>query len=193
MHWRVGVTVFKLTRSRKFAMAWPYSHHSTPYFHDDELDLPEHAIDGMERAPWKEVGKSTETAPGRQWIRGTPGIGTSAQLLNSPMMGPLMETFVVNELRKLAGWSKTQVQLYHYRTEAGREVDIVLEDAKGRIVGIEVKSSMAVGNSDMAGLKDLREAAGDKWIRGILLHPGLGITPFAKDIHAVPMSSLWEW
>lgn len=121
------------------------------------------------------------------------GIGTSAQLMSSPMMGPLMETFVVNELRKLAGWSKTQVQLYHYRTEAGREVDIVLEDAKGRIVGIEVKSSMAVGNSDMAGLKDLREAAGDRWVRGILLHPGLGITPFAKDIHAVPLSSLWEW
>jgi RecB family endonuclease NucS len=71
-------------------------------------------------------------------------------------------------------------------------VDIVLEDAKGRIVGIEVKAAMAVGSNDVTGLKDLREAAGDKWVRGILLHPGLGITPFAKDIHAVPVSALWE-
>jgi len=121
------------------------------------------------------------------------GIHTPAQLLNAPVMGPLLETFVVNELRKISGWSKTRVSLFHYRTENGREVDIVLEDAKGRIVGIEVKSAMAVGSNDIAGLKDLREAAGDKWMRGILLHPGLNITPFAKDIHAVPLSALWEW
>ncbi len=121
------------------------------------------------------------------------GIDTAAQLLAAPSFGPLLETFVVNELRKIAGWSKTRVNLFHYRTEGGREVDIVLEDAKGRIVGIEVKAAMAVGSGDVAGLKDLREAAGSKWLRGILLHPGLGITPFAKDIHAVPLSALWEW
>lgn len=121
------------------------------------------------------------------------GLDTPADVVSTPAFGPLLETFVVNELRKIAGWSRTPVNLYHYRTEGGREVDIVLEDARGRIVGIEVKAGMAVGTGDIAGLKDLREAAGDKWVRGILLHPGLGITPFAKDIHAVPMSALWEW
>ena len=100
---------------------------------------------------------------------------------------------MVNELRKIAGWNKARVKLHHFRTEAGREVDIVLEDNKGRIVGIEVKAALAVGSNDVAGLKHLRETAGDKWLRGILLHPGLGITPFAKDIHAVPVSALWEW
>jgi len=121
------------------------------------------------------------------------GLDTPTDVVGTPAFGPLLETFVVNELRKIAGWSKTQVKLYHYRTEGGREVDIVLEDARGRIVGIEVKAGMAVGTSDIAGLKDLKESAGDKWVRGILLHPGLGITPFAKDIHAVPLSALWEW
>lgn len=121
------------------------------------------------------------------------GLDTANDVVSTPAFGPLLETFVVNELRKIAGWSKTPVKLYHYRTEGGREVDIVLEDARGRIVGIEVKAGMAVGSGDIAGLKDLKESAGDKWIRGILLHPGLGITPFAKDIHAVPMSALWEW
>lgn len=121
------------------------------------------------------------------------GLDTPTDVVGTPAFGPLLETFVVNELRKIAGWSKTQVKLYHYRTEGGREVDIVLEDARGRIVGIEVKAGMAVGTSDIAGLKDLKESAGDKWVRGILLHPGLGITPFAKDIHAVPLSAIWEW
>ncbi len=121
------------------------------------------------------------------------GIDTANDLLGNAALGPLLETFVVNELRKMASWSKARVKLYHFRTEAGREVDIVLEDQKGRIVGVEVKAAMAVGSSDVAGLKHLREIAGDKWVRGILLHPGLGITPFAKDIHAVPMSALWQW
>jgi predicted AAA+ superfamily ATPase len=121
------------------------------------------------------------------------GIDTPARLLDAPALGPLLETFVVNELRKMAGWSKARVTLHHYRTETGREVDVVLEDAKGRIVGIEVKAAIAVGGNDIAGLKDLREAAGKNWVRGLVLHPGLGITPFAKDIHAVPLSALWEW
>ena len=121
------------------------------------------------------------------------GIDKAADILDSTAFGPLLETFVVNELRKIAGWSKVRVKLYHFRTEAGREVDIVLEDNKGRIGGIEVKAGMAVGSNDVAGLKHLREMAGDKWLRGLLLHPGLGITPFAKDIHAVPLSAMWEW
>lgn len=121
------------------------------------------------------------------------GIDTASDLLKGQSFGPLLETFVVNELRKMAGWSKVRIKLYHFRTEAGREVDVVLEDHKGRIVGIEVKAAMAIGSNDMTGLKHLREAAGDKWVRGILLHPGLGITPFAKDLHTVPLSALWEW
>lgn len=121
------------------------------------------------------------------------GIDTAAELLQGQVFGPLLETFVVNELRKMAGWSKARVKLHHFRTEAGREVDVVLEDHKGRIVGIEVKAAMAVGSNDVTGLKHLREAAGDKWLRGLLLHPGLGVTPFAKDIHAAPISALWSW
>jgi predicted AAA+ superfamily ATPase len=121
------------------------------------------------------------------------GIDKPADILGSPSFGPLLETFVLNELRKMSGWSKVRVKPFHFRTEAGREVDIVLEDNRGRIVGVEVKAAMAIGSNDVAGLKHLREVAGDKWLRGILLHPGLAITPFAKDIHAVPLSALWEW
>ncbi len=35
--------------------------------------------------------------------------------------------------------------------------------------------------------------SGGTWVRGMLTHPGTGITPFAKDLHAVPLSALWEW
>ncbi|MDQ3100644.1 MAG: ATP-binding protein [Bacteroidota bacterium] len=121
------------------------------------------------------------------------GIDTPARLLAHPAFGSLLENFVVNELRRISGWSKLRVNLFHYRTEKGREVDVVLEDGKGRIVGIEVKASTAIGGNDIEGLKDLREAAGSKWLRGLVLHAGTGVTPFAKDIHAVPVSVLWDW
>ncbi len=121
------------------------------------------------------------------------GIASPPDLLKSPAYGPLLESFVVGEVRRLSGWSRTPVTTHHYRTEQGREVDLMLEDPRGRVVGIEVKASGSIGHSDLAGLKDLRETAGDRWVRGIVLHIGSGMTAFAKDLHAVPLSALWEW
>lgn len=121
------------------------------------------------------------------------GIGSPAELMKSPAFGPLLESFVVNEVRKLTGWSHTVVTTHHYRTEQGREVDLVLEDPRGRVVGIEVKASGSIGHADLAGIKDLRETSRDRWVRGIVLHLGTGVTAFARDLHAVPLSALWEW
>ena len=68
-----------------------------------------------------------------------------------PRWGALAETFVVGELRAQAGWSEVDVTLSHFR--AGRnEVDIVLEDRSGRVVGIEVELGATIGRDDTRGL-----------------------------------------
>ena len=121
------------------------------------------------------------------------GVGRPAQLEQSNRYGALLETFVVNELRKMAGWSKLDVTLHHYRTEGGREVDVVIEDRMGRIVGVEVKAAAAVNYDDAAGLRDLKEAVGKKWVRGVVLHSGPHATAMAPDMHALPMGVLWQW
>ncbi|MBS1942040.1 MAG: ATP-binding protein [Bacteroidetes bacterium] len=121
------------------------------------------------------------------------GLRTAEEVLASPLFGPLLESFVVAELRRMATWSGLSLSLYHFRNSSGREVDIVLEDPKGRVVGIEVKSATAIGTSDLAGLKQLRSLAGKKWVRGMILHPFHGLTPFDKDVHGVPLSALWTW
>lgn len=121
------------------------------------------------------------------------GIESVARMEKSNRFGHLLETFVVNELRKVSGWSKVDVTLHHYRTEKGREVDVVLEDNRGRVVGIEVKAASAVNYSDLAGLRDLKETAGDKWLRGIVLHTGPGMTDIGKDMHTLPLQSVWSW
>jgi len=93
------------------------------------------------------------------------------------------------ELRKQASWS---LALYHFRTAAGREVDVVLEGRGGKIVGVEVKTSATVGAGDFAGLRGLAEAAGKKFVRGVLLYNGDTVLPFGDCLYAAPVSALWE-
>ncbi|MBM3494101.1 MAG: ATP-binding protein [Armatimonadetes bacterium] len=108
------------------------------------------------------------------------------------LLGPLLENLVAMELRKDAAWSLARPEVYHYRDETGREVDIVLEGPGGQIVGIEVKASASVTARDASGLRFLAERLGARFHRGVILHTGDGVVPFAANIHAVPYGALWE-
>lgn len=117
---------------------------------------------------------------------------SAERLASDPILvGPLLENFVAMELRKQSAWSQTQPELFHFRTQAGQEVDVVMEDAAGRIVGVEVKAAATVGARDFRGLRALAEATGDRFRRGIVLYTGRTAVPFARDLHALPVSSLW--
>lgn len=107
------------------------------------------------------------------------------------LSGPLLENFVMTELSMQAIWSETRPRLHHFRTESGREVDFVLEDSRGRCVGIEVKAG-SVGAGDMKGLSELSEVLGTRFLRGVILHTGRATVPFARNLHALPINALWE-
>jgi predicted AAA+ superfamily ATPase len=64
------------------------------------------------------------------------------------------------ELRKQCAWSATRPELFYWRTASGQEVDIVLEDRAGRVVGVEVKAAASLGTSDVRGLQALATAWG---------------------------------
>lgn len=116
-----------------------------------------------------------------------------ADLAASPTgAGPLLEHFSILELRKAAAWSEVRPEPYHFRTHGGREVDLVLEDRRGRIVAIEIKAAATPGPGDLAGIRALAEIAGKKFHRGVVLHAGAEVIPFAANLHAVPMSALWS-
>jgi len=113
-------------------------------------------------------------------------------LAQSPNLGPLLETFVVQEVRKLLGWSRHAATPYHFRTAIGQEVDLVLEAPGQRIAGIEVKASSNVSQGDFSGLRALAEAAGGKFAGGVVLYLGEQRLPFADKLWALPISALWE-
>ncbi|MGO7135861.1 ATP-binding protein [Rhizobium leguminosarum] len=106
--------------------------------------------------------------------------------------GALLESFVVSELLKLASWSERRLTFSHYRTKDQDEVDVVIEDRRGRIVGIEVKASATVKSDDFKGLRQLQEAVGERFIRGLVLHDHDRVTPFGEKLHAAPLSILWS-
>lgn len=114
-----------------------------------------------------------------------------AALAMAPQLGPLLESLAVQEIRRHLGWAETAATAWHFRTAAGREVDLVLEAPGQRIVGVEVKASATVTQSDFNGLRELASAAGKGFARGVVLHTGEQLMPFEERLWAVPLSVLW--
>jgi hypothetical protein len=72
------------------------------------------------------------------------------------------------------------------------EVDIVIENPAGLVVGVEVKAAATVGSSDFVGLQRLAAACGRRFALGLVLHDHDKVIPFGKQLFAVPMSALWS-
>ena len=107
------------------------------------------------------------------------------------LLGHVFEDFVATEVAKQLGWSKRSCNRFHFRTEAGAEVDLVLEDTAGQLVGIDVKCTATLQRSDFRGLETLAEAAGQKFVRGLVLYTGRAVVPFGEDLRALPIGQLW--
>ncbi len=111
---------------------------------------------------------------------------------NRNMLGGLLETLVVNEIRSQASWSNAQPELYHYREYEGLEIDIVLEKRDGTIAAIEVKATTSPGAKDFQSLRRFAELTGDKFQRGVLLYGGSTPLAFGEKLVALPTSALWS-
>ncbi len=120
------------------------------------------------------------------------GVNEERLTEDSQTFGTILENFVVMELRKQSSWSDTKPQLFHFRTQSGQEVDIVMEGASGQIVGVEVKASASLSGSDFKGLTALREIAGRKFKRGVILYTGNETLQFDEDLTAFPIAGIWQ-
>lgn len=120
--------------------------------------------------------------------------GVTAERLQSDraLIGPLLENFVVMELQKQASWMNSPPTLWHFRTLAGLEVDLVLENRAGELVGIEVKAAATVTGADFKGLHGLAELTRQRFRRGVVLYTGNQVIPFGARLHALPVDALWR-
>lgn len=107
-------------------------------------------------------------------------------------LGAAVEAFVGMELVRLAALDATRATVHHYRARTGAEIDFLLEAPDGRVVGVEVKAGATVGRADFRHLADVRDALGDRFVRGVILHLGERALPFGDRLAAWPISALWS-
>jgi hypothetical protein len=85
-----------------------------------------------------------------------------------------------------------QSRLYHLRTEQGRqEIDVLAEIGAGQIVAFEVKATSSPDTSTARHLSWLRDALGERFLAGVVLHTGPRSFELGERITAAPISCLW--
>ena len=105
--------------------------------------------------------------------------------------GHLLESFVLQELRRLASFSEHRHRFYHFRDKEKKEVDIVIERDGDAVSGVEVKASSTILSKDFQGLTKLRDSMGKRFVQGVVMYDGENVLPFGDRLYAVPIASLW--
>ena len=105
--------------------------------------------------------------------------------------GNALESFVFGELLKHTTTASGDYRLMYYRDADKFEVDVVIENAAGQLVGVEVKAAATVKESDLRGLKKMASLAVSQFKMGVLLYDGSEAMPLADGIWAAPLSTLW--
>ena len=95
------------------------------------------------------------------------------------------------ELLKHSTTAESDYRLMYYRDADQAEVDVVIENGAGQLIGVEVKAAATVRETDLRGLKKLNSVAGDRFQMGVLLYDGTEALPLGPRYWAVPLSSLW--
>lgn len=105
--------------------------------------------------------------------------------------GSVLETFVFGELLKHVSTANGDYNLMYYRDTDQFEVDLVIENAIGQLVAVEVKATATLKQSDLRGLKKFASQAGEQFRMGVLLYDGTETVPLGGGIWAAPLSTLW--
>ena len=92
------------------------------------------------------------------------------------------------EKRRKLGFIKCD-RLYYYKSAAGREIDLIIED-RDEIHAIEIKNSLRPSNRDVSNLLDISRGMKKK-VNMYLFYPGdeYGLI---NDVHIIPVAGLYR-
>jgi predicted AAA+ superfamily ATPase len=120
------------------------------------------------------------------------GVDARAVLRDGDLLGRLLDSFVMAQLRAECTVSELSPRLFHARDANGRhEVDILIEFGNGQVIGVEVKADSAPGPDAARHLRWLRDAIGSRFVLGVVLHTGPRPFRLEESIVALPICALW--
>mgnify|MGYP000856178396 CR=1 FL=1 len=162
----------------KTAAAWVDIALSTYQWHE----IPAYSRNAIKRIAGKPKGYFVDTALACHLQR----ISGASHLEDHPLAGNLFETFVVSEIMKRIAVWPTPPGLYHYRTYAGAEVDLILE-RNGTLHPVEIKMTANPSRRDLWGIDSLKETFPRvRFGGGLLICAVPDVMPLREDVTAVP-------
>jgi predicted AAA+ superfamily ATPase len=124
------------------------------------------------------------------------GLRLAGLVTNRIAFAPALECYVYAELLRLASWSEGSYELFMYRDRDQREVDVVIANGLGQVVGVEIKAAASIQAAQCVGLSRLASQAGDRFLGGVILYDGVHTLPMGsladRPIWALPLASLWH-
>ncbi len=121
------------------------------------------------------------------------GLDEHAVMRDGSLLGRLIETFVLAQLRPELELTGFQPRLYHLREKNDRrEIDLIAELPAGDLAAIEIKSTASPTKDDARHLRWLRDQLGERFRAGAVLHTGPRPFRLSERILALPICSLWE-
>jgi uncharacterized protein len=147
---------------------------------------------------WSSNRLSRMTRTGKRYLVDTSLVAAALKvdergvLRDGELLGRMIDTFVVAQIRAEVELSSFGPRLYHLREQSGRhEIDLIAELSAGNIAAIEIKSSGAPKRADARHLEWLRDQLGDRFLAGAVLHTGPRPFRLAEKIFALPICTLW--
>jgi Predicted ATPase (AAA+ superfamily) len=109
--------------------------------------------------------------------------------LDGDRSGKLVETWVYHELAAISGLNQ-EYTITQYRDSDKHEIDFIVENDDGDLLGIEVKAGSNLGPEDFKHLKWFSAKMSKSRFTGIVLYTGKDVLRFGEGFYAVPMAML---
>lgn len=112
---------------------------------------------------------------------------TPDQVLRSPMVGAIFETYGLTAFRAWMHCSNLALPMFHWRYDEREEVDLVIELADGELLAVEFKLTSKPNASDLLGIKAFQKRY-PKCRRGALVSCFDTVSLLGHDIVNFPIS-----
>ena len=146
-------------------------------------------IPAWSKSEYDRIGKKPK------WIVSDTGLAANilrwdeSDFMLDPRSGKFIESWIYHEIACQAEASG-DYEIKHYRDRHGREIDFLIEDEKGDLLGVEVKAGSAVGHGDFKHLKWFAANLARKKFTGIVVYTGKYVMKLGDNMFAVPMGLL---
>ena len=128
-------------------------------------------------------------APRLHWL--DLGVQRTLSGQREGLTGEQFETAVVAEVKKTLATLRIEADLFHLRTRDGREVDLLIRNADGAFVAIEVKSVFKAASTHARHLRGLESFLDGPLLASLVVHQGRGLTNLPGGVFAMPPSLLF--